>query len=122
MSYLVMNKFLEDMMSDDGKHEAREKHPKCDNRRACKRISKATVNVSTLEPNKCRKNNDRRREDIANCDAVDKYLLRQPATEDHGLCLDERDCSVCATERKASSDETKDEKVCEIGSPCNAEG
>jgi hypothetical protein len=34
MTYLVMDKYLKDMMSDDGEREARGKHPKCDDRRA----------------------------------------------------------------------------------------
>jgi hypothetical protein len=71
-----MDKFLKDMMSDDGEREAREKHPKCDDRRACKRIPKAIVQISTLEPNKRRKNNKRRREDIADRNAVNEDLLR----------------------------------------------
>jgi len=71
-----MHKFLKDMVSDDGEREARKKYPKCDDRRACKRISKATVNISTLEPNKRRGNDEGRREDTANCNAVNEGLLR----------------------------------------------
>lgn len=76
MTYLIMDKFLKDMMSDDGEREAREKYPKCDDRRACKRISKATVNISTLEPNTRRRNDEGRREDTANRNTVDEDLLR----------------------------------------------
>jgi hypothetical protein len=76
VTYLVMDKYLKDMMSDDGERAAREKHPKCDARRACKRMPNATVQISTLEPNKCRKNNKWRREDIADRNVVDKDLLR----------------------------------------------
>jgi len=76
MTYLVMDKFLKDMMSNDCEREGREKYPNCDDRRACKRVPKAAVNISTLEPNKRRRNNEGRREDSANRNAVNEDLLR----------------------------------------------
>lgn len=108
-------------MSDDREQEAREEHPKRDDRRTCERVCQAIMYISTLEPHEGRKDNERCRQNVANRDAIDEDLLGEPAAEDHCLCLDEGDCGVRPAEGKAAGDEAEDEEVCEIWDPCDAE-
>jgi len=109
-------------VSDDREHEGREEYTKRDGGRASKRVTETIMHVTPLKSDKSRKDNKRSGEDIANRDAVDEGLLRDPVTKQHCLCMNEWNCGICTAKREAACDEAKNKEVREIWGPCDAEG
>lgn len=66
-------------MSSNGKHKTRKKHPNSNNDRTGKRTPQPPIHQPTLEPDKSGKDDQRRREDISNCDAIQEYMRGEPA-------------------------------------------
>jgi len=67
------------------------------------------VHISTLEANESGEDDEGRREDVADRNAINEDLLWHPAAKEHCLGMDERDCRICAAEGKAACDEAEDE-------------
>lgn len=99
-TYLVMDKLLKQIVPRNREHKARKKHPQRDHHSACKRlpIPAMSINISTLEPDKRRKNDERRWQDVAQGDAIDEDALGEPTAFKYGFDLHEGDGSVSTTE------------------------
>ncbi len=109
--YLVVNELLQDPLAGNGEHEARKEHANRDEHGPGERVAQPAVHEPALEADKRGEDDERRRHDVANSDAVDEDALRQPAALEDGLDLDKRYSGVRAAKGQRAGDQAERKEV-----------
>ena len=85
-------------------------------------MPKRPAQICALESYKSGEDNQRRRQDITNCNAVDKDALRQPSPHKNGLDLHKWYRCVSTAKRERASNEAQNKEVDERGRLGDAKG